>query len=282
MQSLTFVFLGYDFSAATLDSLCRSGHTLKKLFTWDVDGIYDTNENVVSIAKKYNADIAYLRITSDDIDDLANMGIDALICAGYPHKIPDNVQRFPISFNLHPSLLPLHKGPWPMPWHILNGDHEGAVSAHEITQDFDAGAIIYQKSFSLDKNDCHETICAKAALTSSSIANTILSHPELFIKRKPNEGGNYDLMPKPKHRTLNWEKNVEFNMRIVRAFGKFCSYAFIDNKKYLVADADGFEWEHDLVSGTVVPFYQNSILISVNDGFILLKQLTITVATASE
>lgn len=59
--------------------------------------------------------------------------------------------------NLHPSLLPRHRGPVPLFWIYYHNDHETGVTLHQVTQRADAGAILAQTCFPLPRGlsvDC--------------------------------------------------------------------------------------------------------------------------------
>jgi methionyl-tRNA formyltransferase len=46
--------------------------------------------------------------------------------------------------NCHPSLLPLHRGPFPGFWELRAGDPESAISLHKIEASFDSGHLLAQ------------------------------------------------------------------------------------------------------------------------------------------
>src|ERR671936_350010 len=47
--------------------------------------------------------------------------------------------------NIHPSLLPRHRGPEPIYWTISSGDREAGISIHLTTERTDAGPILAQR-----------------------------------------------------------------------------------------------------------------------------------------
>jgi folate-dependent phosphoribosylglycinamide formyltransferase PurN len=51
--------------------------------------------------------------------------------------------------NLHPSLLPLHRGPIPAFWALAEGGGEGGVSVHRLVPRIDAGAVLAQRAVPL-------------------------------------------------------------------------------------------------------------------------------------
>lgn len=52
-----------------------------------------------------------------------------------------------MTIGTHPSRLPRGRGRAPLPWAIIQGDTEGAVSFFEATSRADAGAILHQQRF---------------------------------------------------------------------------------------------------------------------------------------
>jgi len=62
------------------------------------------------------------------------------------------LNQFDLAFNVHPSLLPSHKGSFPILWACLAGEPHG-VSIHEMNPEVDAGQIVWQKEVPYDENE---------------------------------------------------------------------------------------------------------------------------------
>jgi methionyl-tRNA formyltransferase len=60
--------------------------------------------------------------------------------------------------NRHNALLPKNRGRLTPFWVLYKGETETGVSIHFVTEDLDAGDIIVQKKFSIEKNDNFNTI----------------------------------------------------------------------------------------------------------------------------
>ena len=56
-------------------------------------------------------------------------------------------------FNLHPSLLPRHRGASSVPWSIIEGDSVTGVTYHYVTPEVDAGDILLQISTQIGPDD---------------------------------------------------------------------------------------------------------------------------------
>ena len=89
-------------------------------------------------------------------------GVELIISAGYPHKLP--ISNTIKGINIHPTLLPRGRSAWPLPWTILLGDKQSGVSIHKLTNDWDAGDIIQQTQFDVIENKTLEILSCKSRL----------------------------------------------------------------------------------------------------------------------
>jgi len=60
--------------------------------------------------------------------------------------------------NAHPSLLPRHRGPSPIPAAILAGDPETGVSIQRIAREVDAGDVYVQRKLALDGTETYDVV----------------------------------------------------------------------------------------------------------------------------
>ncbi|MDH3376333.1 MAG: formyltransferase family protein [Gammaproteobacteria bacterium] len=69
----------------------------------------------------------------------------------FPQRLPAEITRLPTygCFNIHPSLLPRYRGPSPLFWQFYNGERDGGVTVHRVTENIDAGPIIAQQRMGL-------------------------------------------------------------------------------------------------------------------------------------
>ncbi len=77
-----------------------------------------------------------------------------LICiAGYPWILPDDILTLPAlgAINVHAALLPRHRGPLPLFWTYFHDDRRTGVTVHRATAEADAGDILGQISYPLDR-----------------------------------------------------------------------------------------------------------------------------------
>jgi methionyl-tRNA formyltransferase len=76
--------------------------------------------------------------------------------------------------NIHPSLLPRHRGPAPINWSIIQGDKECGVSIIFLEREMDAGPILGQKSIPLKEGTPAPIIAHELSLLSASLLEEVL------------------------------------------------------------------------------------------------------------
>ena len=93
---------------------------------------------------------------------------DLIVLAGFLLKFPEFIlKEFPNKvINIHPALLPKYggKGMYGMLVHesvVKNKESESGITIHYVNENYDEGAIIFQKSFQLSENDTSESVAHK-------------------------------------------------------------------------------------------------------------------------
>lgn len=91
---------------------------------------------------------------------LQSLKIDLIVLAGFLWLIPDNLlEAFPRRIiNIHPALLPGYggKGMYGDRVHraiMEAGETQSGITIHYVNGEYDAGDIIYQAQFKIEKND---------------------------------------------------------------------------------------------------------------------------------
>lgn len=92
--------------------------------------------------------------------ELASLKADVVVAAAYGKLLPKEVlQLSPWGcVNIHPSLLPRHRGPSPVAFTLLEGDAIGGVTLILLDEGMDSGPIIAQEEEPLLPQDTVETL----------------------------------------------------------------------------------------------------------------------------
>ncbi len=125
---------------------------------------------VAEVATAHNIPVLSPDKPADIIGELQAMNADAAILSAYGRIIPQRVIDVfsPVGIiNIHPSLLPRHRGSTPIETTILAEDTTAGVSIMQLTAGMDEGPVYGQVSVDLTGNetkfDLYDTLSTKGA-----------------------------------------------------------------------------------------------------------------------
>ncbi len=84
------------------------------------------------------------------VEHIKNSGATLTVLAGFMRILTKNFTNSILAINLHPSLLPRHKGLNAIEKSFSDEHIDGGVSVHYVTSELDGGEIIVQKSINKD------------------------------------------------------------------------------------------------------------------------------------
>jgi len=164
-----------------------------------------------------------LKLNAELRETVSRLAPQLLVVVAY-HKIFRKafLNLFPKGgINLHPSLLPLYRGPSPIQAAILNGDAEIGVTVQELALEMDAGGIWDQETIPVPEN----------ATTQDLIPRVSKLGAELLIRTIERiEGGTGSAVPQDHDKAtccrlirkedgrIDWSWSAERIARMVRAY----------------------------------------------------------------
>lgn len=88
---------------------------------------------------------------------------DLSVVIEYGRIIPERLLSVPKykTINIHPSLLPLYRGPTPIQAALLQGDSKTAVTIMQMDASMDTGPILLQKEIAIEADDTFVTLREK-------------------------------------------------------------------------------------------------------------------------
>ena len=170
-MSKTIVFFGTDtFSASALRSLIEAEYTISAVIT-KPDSKSGRGQKVVAplvkqIAEANNIPVWQPTKLIEIADDIKALGDTIGVLSSYGRIVPQAIIDLfhPGIINIHPSLLPLYRGPSPIETAVINGDRQTGVSIMQLTAEMDAGPIYAQEVYTLDGTETapelYETLSA--------------------------------------------------------------------------------------------------------------------------
>lgn len=170
---------------------------------------------------------------------------------------PKFLELFPLGgVNLHPSLLPRHRGPAPAPAAILSGDALTGLTLQTLALEMDAGDILAQRILPLWGSETAADILEWASETAPELLLGTLDHWETNFSSKiaqdPEKITFCTLLNKADGK-IDWAKSAVEIDRVVRAFTPWPgAFTEIQGKRLLVRHAQPASGGEEKPPGTVL------------------------------
>lgn len=168
------------------------------------------------------------------------------------------------TFNVHPSPLPLFRGPSPIQATILNGLHEGAISLQTIGEKMDEGDLWGIQRIPLTGKETTLTLTNTVAEEASIFIPDVLKHAlcnEISAVCQGNEPSYCRMIGKEDGRIDFTKTAFELHCLVRASYPWPKAFAFADGKEVLITSVwggfDELEAEEPLINvkpGTVVGF----------------------------
>lgn len=249
-KSKTIVFFGNErlatgvtTSAPTLRSLISTGYTVAGIVSNYAES-HSRNLRtleVADIAKQENIPLWLPRKALDIITELRSLNADVGILAAYGKIIPQEIiDIFPYGIiNIHPSLLPLHRGSTPIESVILEGSTETGVSVMKLVKEMDAGPVYIQEKFKIPEGITKQLLAYRLLQVGGElIMKTLPGILEGSIIPTPqrDDQATYDSLIKKEDGYITWNTKSAIQIeREVRAYAIWPkSRATIANKGVVI------------------------------------------------
>jgi len=129
---------------------------------------------------KYNdSDLQEISASIDQfVKSYKSFEADVAIVASYGKIIPKDILDIPNSktLNIHPSALPLYRGPSPIQSAMLSGDESTAVSIMVLDEEMDHGPVLIQNVLNIHQSANAESLEIEAGQLGGELLVQLLEH----------------------------------------------------------------------------------------------------------
>lgn len=148
-----------------------------------------------------------------------NLSPDMVVVVAYGALLRDNVLNSAPCINLHPSLLPMYRGPSPIKTALFNGDKKSGVCVMQMTPELDAGDVLMCREFDISIDDTNKMIEARVSEIGADMLIQYMTHPQNY-KPIPQVGTpTYTKKYTGADEIINWARSpIEIHNQI-RALG---------------------------------------------------------------
>lgn len=197
----------------------------------------DDNE-VKKTAEELDLPVIEIDSFKDDIvKTLPDYRPDLYVVASFGLIVPKWVLDMPSEgpINVHPSLLPLYRGPSPIQWAILSGDELTGISLIRMNEKMDEGDIIYQEQVTIREGEDFVGLSERLSMRAVKILPDVFDHIGIQGMMKGtaqrHELATYTPIITKEMGTIDWKKSAVEIDRQIRAFVLWpTAYTFLDGK----------------------------------------------------
>jgi methionyl-tRNA formyltransferase len=224
------IFMGTpEFAVPSLGALIHGGYQVVAAYT-QPDRRAGRGQQVASSPVKGLALSQGLDVVQIDklkgagtVEKLAALAPDLIVVASFGLLLPPEVLNLPKlgCLNVHPSLLPRHRGASPIAAAILQGDEISGVTIMLLDAGMDTGPILNQREVPIADEDTTGSLGIKLAQVGAQLlVETLPLWIEGRIKPQPQgeSGASYSKMIKKEDGEIDWRLSAKELWRRVRAF----------------------------------------------------------------
>lgn len=180
--------------------------------------------------------------------------------------------------NLHPSLLPRHRGPSPIPAAILAGDSETGITVQEISLEMDAGDILEQVVIPLDGSETAESLGVRVAERAPMILRGAVDAIQAGAAApvpQSRENVSYCSVISKSDGLINWHSDASTIERMVRAYHPWpTAHTDWNGQRLSILAATVAPRSQSADPGKVVGLDKRAgILIQTGDGILTVQRL---------
>jgi methionyl-tRNA formyltransferase len=119
-----------------------------------------------------------IKLDQEFYENISTTSCDVYIVASYGKIIPENILNLPKHgvLNVHPSLLPLYRGPSPIESVLLNGDMTTGISIMKLDKEMDHGPILVQTAFVINPETTSGKLEVECGQAGGDLLAQVLPH----------------------------------------------------------------------------------------------------------
>ncbi len=156
-------------------------------------------------------------------EKISELRPDIAVLVAYGKIIPEEILKIPKKgfVNIHPSLLPRHRGASPAQTAILSGDKKTGVTIFVLDEKIDHGPILAQKPYEMKGNETTPELTKKLSVLGTEILIPTIKKYINNELRPQKQNENQATLTKQFSREdgkIDWKKPAEEIERMVRAF----------------------------------------------------------------
>ncbi len=219
----------------------------------------------------------------DVIQQLRELAPDVGVVAAYGEILRKSVLAIPPLgyLNIHPSLLPRHRGPVPVVGAILAGDTETGVSIIKLNRGMDSGPLLAQERIPMPPDACAGDLNKQLFVQGANMLPDVLrryANGEIIPREQEHSQATITRLLKKTDGLLDWSQSAVSLERCVRAYDPWPgAYTHWNGQQVKVLSAvvhTDWSGAEDTPPGTIIGVdADNHPLVATGNGALALQTI---------
>ena len=217
---MKILFMGTpDFAEVSLKELIKSKHEIIGVVT-KKDMPKGRGMKMISSPVKDLAVVNNIKVyqpekvknNNEFIDEIKRLKPDIICVVAYGKILPKEILDIPKfgCINLHGSILPKYRGAAPIQWAVLNGDKTTGVTTIYMTEEMDAGDIIYEEKTDIGEYETTGELWERLSNIGAELLLKTVNDIENGIAPRIPQTGEFTLAPmlNKEIARINWDEEA--------------------------------------------------------------------------
>ncbi|MBN1409599.1 MAG: methionyl-tRNA formyltransferase [Spirochaetales bacterium] len=233
------------------------------------------------------------QLDSPFLEQVRDIKPDILVVVAYGKIFKkDFLDLFPLGgLNCHPSLLPLFRGPAPIPAAILSGEKETGVTIQRLGLKMDSGEVLLQEKRPLDGSETTGSLTAEFAETGArmlvSVLGNILNSRDMQAMQQDEGKATFCRLINKEEGKIDWSMPAGRIERMIRAYTPWPhAYTSWNDKIILLLEAEIYKIEKKSETASPGEVFGidkgHGILINTGEGVLCVKRLQVMTKKAMD
>lgn len=168
------LFTGYD-KGRLVRSILKLGHVVEAIIIPSQPKYRDGLDKLVELSESLGIPVHEVTKKDNFAGLPKSQTVEVLLSVGFPLIVPTQViESYKYAVNLHPTLLPRHRGKY-LHYVLIENDDNSGVTAHFMDAGTDTGDIIGQRIFAVSPFDTVKSLRRKSEALEESLVADVLT-----------------------------------------------------------------------------------------------------------
>jgi len=204
---------------------------------------------------------------------------DCFVVVAYGHILSESLLNIaPMgAINIHPSLLPKYRGPAPIQWALINGEHETGVTIMIMDKGIDTGPIVLSESEPVLSDDTAESLHDRLAKKGAKLLIRALDGLQTNTIQpclQNDELATYAKLLRKNDGLIQWHEPAQKIVHFIQGMTPWPgAFTFLNDKRFKIYKATCQNSDHNDTPGKVFQGFPGELLVTTGHGVLSILEI---------